>query len=67
MKTTGDFSGGALEESTRHTCAETKRDAIGTAMDDFDRRERLEKLAEQLGSFDNVISLEELLRLRGTE
>lgn len=67
MKTTGDFPGGTLEESIRHTCAETKRDAIVTAMDDFDRRKRLEKLAEQLGSFDNVMSLEELLRLRETE
>ncbi len=35
-----------------------------TAVSDFNRRKRLEKLAEQLGAFDHVISRKELLQLR---
>lgn len=64
MKTTIDIPEEELEEVIRHTHARTKRDAIVTAISDFNRRKRLEKLAEQLGTFDNVMSLEELLRLR---
>ena len=67
MKTTVDIPEGALEEVIRHTHAKTKRAAIVIAIDDFNRRKRLETLAEQLGSFDNVMSREELLRLRETE
>ncbi len=48
----------------RHTRARTKREAVVTAISEFNRRKRLEKLAEQLGTFDEVVSLEELLRLR---
>jgi hypothetical protein len=66
MKTTIDVSDEELEEVLRHTRARTKRDAIVTAISDFNRRKRLEKLAEQLGTFDDVMPLEELLRLRET-
>lgn len=64
MKTTIDIPDDELEEVIRHTRAHTKRDAIVTAISDFNRRKRLEKLAEQLGTFDDVVPLEELLRLR---
>jgi len=64
MKTTIDIPDEELEEVIRHTRSRTKRDAIVTAITDFNRRKRLEKLAEQLGAFDNVMSVEELLRLR---
>lgn len=67
MKTTVDIPDQELEEVIRHTRARTKRDAIVTAISDFNRRKRLEKLADQLGTFDSVISLEELLRLRETD
>lgn len=50
----------------RNTRACTKREAIVTEIRDLNRRKRLERLAEQLGTFDNVVSREELLRLRGT-
>jgi putative antitoxin of VapBC-like toxin-antitoxin system len=63
MKTTVDIPDEELEEVVRHTRARTKRDAIVTAISDFNRRKRLEKLADQLGTFDNVMSLEELLRV----
>jgi Arc/MetJ family transcription regulator len=64
MKTTIDIPEEVLEEVIRHTQARTKRDAVVTAISDFNQRKRLERLAEQLGTFENVVSLEELLRLR---
>ena len=64
MKTTVDIPEGQLEEAIRHTGAKTKREAVVIALADFNRRRRLERLAEQLGTFDQVISSEELLRLR---
>jgi hypothetical protein len=66
MKTTIDIPDDELEEVIRHTQARTKRDAIVTAISDFNRRKRLERLADQLGTFDDVVSREELLRLRET-
>lgn len=66
MKTTIDIPEAELEEVLRHTRARTKRDAIVTAVSEFNRRKRLEQLAEQLGTFENVLPLEELLRLRET-
>ena len=64
MKTTVDIPEGQLEEAIRHTGAKTKREAVVIALADFNRRRRLERLAEQLGTFDQVISSEEFLRLR---
>jgi len=66
MKTTVDIPDDELEEVLRHTKAQTKRDAIVTAISDFNRRKRLERLADQLGTFDDVVSRDELLRLRET-
>ncbi len=64
MKTTVDIPEDQLEEAIRHTGAKTKREAVVIALADFNRRRRLEKLAEQLGTFEQVITHEQLLRLR---
>jgi len=64
MKTTVDIPEDQLEEAIRHTGAKTKREAVVIALADFNRRRRLEKLAEQLGTFEQVITPEQLLRLR---
>lgn len=49
----------------RHTGAKTKRDAVVTAMDEFNRRRRLESMAERLhGSCPNFMTQEDLQRLR---
>ncbi len=64
MKTTIDIPDEVLEEAILHTEAHTKRDAVVTAMVDFNRRKRLEKLAAELGTFEHVVTREELLRLR---
>jgi len=64
MKVTVDIPDKELEELMRHTGALIKRDAIVTAISDFNRRKRLEKLVEQFGTFESFMSLEELMRLR---
>jgi metal-responsive CopG/Arc/MetJ family transcriptional regulator len=64
MRVTIDIPDKELEELMRHTGARTKSEAIVTAISDFNRRKRLEKLADQFGTFESFMSLEELLRLR---
>ena len=64
MKTTIDIPEEELEEAMRNTGASTKREAVVTALAEFNRRKALEELAEQFGTFENIITLEELLRLR---
>lgn len=53
-----------IEEAMRFTGAETEREAMVIALADFNRRKRLESLISQLGTFENMISREELLALR---
>jgi hypothetical protein len=64
MKTTVDIPEEALREAIAHTRARTKREAIVTAVLDFNRRKRLEKLVRQLGTFEDVMTQEELRRMR---
>ena len=65
MKTTIDIPSKLLREAIRHTGAKTKRDAVVTAVDEFNRRRRLEEMAERLhGSCPNFMSQEDLKRMR---
>jgi len=64
MKTTVDIPDLQLAEAMRHTGATTKREAIVTAISDFNRRRRLAKLVERLGTFEHFLTPEELERLR---
>lgn len=64
MKTTIDIPSDQLEEAIRWTGARTKREAVVTAITEFNRRRRLEKLANQLGTFKHVMSNEELHQMR---
>lgn len=65
MKTTIDIPEKAMKEAIRHTGAKTKRDAIVTAVEEFNRRRRLEELAERLhGSCPGFMSQEDLRRMR---
>jgi len=48
----------------RHTGATTKREAVVTAIVDFNRRRRLAKLAERFGTFENFLTHDELRGLR---
>jgi Arc/MetJ family transcription regulator len=64
MRTTIDIPDAELEEVIRLTGARTKREAVVTAITEFNRRKRRETLAEKLGTFDAVITAEQLARLR---
>ena len=64
MKTTIDIPDKELEEAIRHTRAVTKREAVVTALTEFNRRCRLAKTIELLGTFENFLTHEELSRLR---
>ncbi len=65
MKTTIDIPKEVLEEAIRRTGARTKKDAILTAVRQFNRRKRLEELAERLhGSMPNFMTQADLKVMR---
>lgn len=67
MKTTLDIPENVLEDAIKYTGAKTKRDAIVTAVADFNRRQKLAYLANRLGTFDDFISAKDLQALRSAE
>jgi hypothetical protein len=65
VKTTIDIPDASLREAIKHTGAKTKRAAVVTAVDEFNRRRRLEALAERLhGSCPNFMTQEDLRQTR---
>jgi hypothetical protein len=65
VKTTIDIPDKSLREAIEHTGAKTKREAVVTAVDEFNRRRRLEEMAERLhGSCPDFMSQEDLKRMR---
>ena len=65
MKTTIDIPEKLLAETIKHTGAKTKRDAVVTAVIEFNRRRRLGALAEQLhGSCPDFMKQADLRRMR---
>ena len=65
MKTTIDIPDKALKEAIKHTGAKTKRDAVVTAVEEFNRRRRLEEMAQRLhGSMPNFMTQQDLKTMR---
>lgn len=64
MKTTVDIPDGELEDAMRFTRARTKREAIVTAIVDFNERRRMAQLARRAGSCAKLMTAEELRRQR---
>ena len=65
MKTTIDIPDALLREAIKHTGAKTKRDAVVTALDEFNRRRRLEEMAERLhGSCPGFMTQTDLRQMR---
>ena len=60
MKTTVDIPEAEIEDLMRFTRAASKREAIVTAIADFNRRRRMAALAEHAGQGDSMITPEEL-------
>ncbi len=64
MKTTVDIPDVELEDAMRFTRARTKREAIVTAIVDFNRRRRMAELSKHAGSCASLMPADELQRLR---
>ncbi|MGH9338901.1 MAG: type II toxin-antitoxin system VapB family antitoxin [Acidobacteriota bacterium] len=64
MKTTVDIPEKELREVMKFTRAKTKREAVVHAIRDFNKRQRLARLAEVLGTFEDFMTLEDLRRRR---
>lgn len=64
MKTTIDIPDDELREALEHTGAKTKREAVVTAIADYNRRQRLARLAARFGTFERFMPHGELKRLR---
>jgi Arc/MetJ family transcription regulator len=60
MKTTVDIPDEELEAVMRFTRAATKREAIVTAIADYNRRRRMAALLEHAGKAESLIMSEEL-------
>jgi ribosomal protein S21 len=64
MKTTVDIPDNDLEDAIRFTKAKTKREAIVTAIQEFNRRKRMSELTKYAGTCKDLISVEELSQQR---
>jgi hypothetical protein len=64
MKTTIDIPDKELEDAIRFTGSKTKREAIVTAVSDFNRRKRMAELVKHFGTCRSLMTLDELKKLR---
>ena len=67
MKTTIDIPEEELRDALMFTGAKTKREAIVTAVADFNRRQRMAALTKHLGTCKKLMTFEELRRMREAE
>ena len=60
-----DIPDAVLREAIRHSGAKTKREAVVSAVEEFNRSHRLEQLAERLqGSCPDFMTQADLRRMR---
>ena len=64
MKTTIDIPRHELSDAIRFTGAKTKREAVVTALAEFNRRRRIAALAEFAGACPDLMTVEELREQR---
>ena len=64
MRTTVDIPDGELEDVIRFTNAKTKREAVVTAIVEFNRRKRMAELAKYAGTCTDLMTPEELQATR---
>lgn len=60
MKTTIDIPEGELSDAMRFTRAKTKREAVVTAIVDFNRRRRMADLVKHAGTCPDLMTVAEL-------
>jgi len=64
VKTTVDIPDDELKDAMRFTHARTKREAIVTAITEFNRRRRMAQLVRRAGTCPDLMSLDDLRSLR---
>jgi len=64
MKTTIDIPDDELSDAMRFTRAKTKREAVVTAIVDFNRRRRVAELVKYAGTCSDLMTVDELLAQR---
>lgn len=64
MKTTIDIPENELRDAIKYTGAKTKREAVIHAIKEFNRRNRVAKLASMLGTFKEFMTQEDLSEMR---
>ncbi len=60
MKTTIDIPSDELADAIRFTNAKTKREAVVTAIADFNKRKRMAELLKHAGTCPGMMTVEEL-------
>ena len=56
-----------LEKLIENTEARTKREAILTAIEEYNRKKKIAALADVVGTFDRFMTADELERSRGSD
>jgi hypothetical protein len=64
MKTTVDIPDRELQDAMRFTRARTKREAIVTAIAEFNRRRRMAELTKRGGTCPDMMTVDELQQMR---
>jgi hypothetical protein len=64
MKTTVDIPDDELEDAMRFSRARTKREAIVTAIAEYNRRHRMAELIKRGGSCPELLTVDELQQAR---
>jgi putative antitoxin of VapBC-like toxin-antitoxin system len=64
MKTSLDIPEKELKDVLRFTKAKTKRDAIVTAVREYNQRKRMAALVKYAGSSSTFMTLEDLMKMR---
>ena len=64
MKTTIDIPEKELQDAIHFSGAATKREAVLTALAEYNRRQRMARLARHLGTCKNMMTAEQLRKMR---
>ena len=67
MKTTIDIPDEMLREAMKNAHSQTKRDAVLSALDEFNRKHRQRKLLKYMGSGKKFMTHNQLMKLRSME
>lgn len=67
MKTTIDIPENELAEAMRFTGTKTKTAAVSVAVADYNRRQRLSRLAGRMGTFKDMLTRKDLRQMRETD